>query len=220
METSKILPIRQLRVRMDKSQEQMAEILQIKSPKTYANYENGLQSIPSDILVKMAQYFDVSTDYLLGVSDYTKDGNKYISSVTGLSDKAINALRNYKKNDAEISKDFFDAVTNGRQPSKMMGLTMPILNRLITSSNFKKLIDLLHIYSSDTYQIPIFDNGNSYKIFPSYTDKEKDFLYFGCNPNNPSDNVQIQIDEDFRKSVTKDLMEKTIDKISDELKKI
>lgn len=36
---------------------------------TYNNYLNGIRSIPSAILLKMADMFGCSTDYLLGLSE-------------------------------------------------------------------------------------------------------------------------------------------------------
>ena len=34
-----------------------------------SNYLNGNRSIPYDVLVRFAQYFHVTTDYLLGLTD-------------------------------------------------------------------------------------------------------------------------------------------------------
>lgn len=32
----------------------------------YARYEKGLRDVPTDVLIKLADYYDVSVDYLLG----------------------------------------------------------------------------------------------------------------------------------------------------------
>ena len=50
------------RIRMTK--EELANVLGI-SQKTYGNYIDSKTSIPSSVLLKMANLFDVSTDYLL-----------------------------------------------------------------------------------------------------------------------------------------------------------
>ncbi len=60
--------IRDLREDNDKTQTDIANYLQMKQPQ-YCRYENGLRDIPSDILIKLAKYYKVSTDYILGISD-------------------------------------------------------------------------------------------------------------------------------------------------------
>ena len=35
----------------------------------FSNYLNGRNDIPVEILVKIAQYFEITTDYLVGLSD-------------------------------------------------------------------------------------------------------------------------------------------------------
>ena len=32
----------------------------------YARYEKGLRDVPTDVLIRLADYYDVSVDYLLG----------------------------------------------------------------------------------------------------------------------------------------------------------
>ena len=35
----------------------------------YSHYENGKRDIPTDVLIKLADYYNVSVDYLLGRTD-------------------------------------------------------------------------------------------------------------------------------------------------------
>ena len=51
------------------TQRQMAEYLQIAQP-SYIRYENGTAEPSLENLVKIADYFDVSVDYLLGRTEY------------------------------------------------------------------------------------------------------------------------------------------------------
>ena len=51
------------------TQREMAEYLQIAQP-SYIRYENGSSQPSLETLVKLADYFDVSTDYLLGREEY------------------------------------------------------------------------------------------------------------------------------------------------------
>lgn len=57
--------IRQLREEKDMTQTQMAKIL-FCSQRVYSNYERGDIDIPTAILVKLADFHNTSTDYILG----------------------------------------------------------------------------------------------------------------------------------------------------------
>ncbi|MDE5860490.1 MAG: helix-turn-helix transcriptional regulator [Oscillospiraceae bacterium] len=60
--------IRDLREDKDMTQTQMAEILHC-SQRIYSDYERGKVDIPTDILIGLAKFHKVSTDYILGISD-------------------------------------------------------------------------------------------------------------------------------------------------------
>lgn len=59
--------IRNLREDYDKKQQELADYLHIKQT-TYSKYELGKINIPIEMLIKLADYYDVSVDYLLGRS--------------------------------------------------------------------------------------------------------------------------------------------------------
>ena len=56
--------IRDLREDKDLTQKQMGEIL-FCSQRVYSNYERGDIDIPTPILIKLADFHNVSVDYLL-----------------------------------------------------------------------------------------------------------------------------------------------------------
>lgn len=60
--------IKDLREDDDIGQKEIAAFLKIPRS-TYAGYENGHRRIPAEILIKLAEFHNVSIDYLLGVSD-------------------------------------------------------------------------------------------------------------------------------------------------------
>ena len=60
--------IRDLREDHDLTQMQMAKILNC-SQQVYSNYELGQRDIPTDILIRLALFYRVSTDYILGLTD-------------------------------------------------------------------------------------------------------------------------------------------------------
>lgn len=57
--------IRDLREDKDLSQKELAEYLQIHQT-TYSDYERGNLNVPVAILHKLADYYGVSVDYLIG----------------------------------------------------------------------------------------------------------------------------------------------------------
>lgn len=60
--------MRDLREDHDLRQEDVAEVLGI-SQTVYSRYERGFQTIPVVHLLKLADYYHVSTDYILGRTD-------------------------------------------------------------------------------------------------------------------------------------------------------
>lgn len=56
--------LRDIRKERGKTQKQIAKLLGI-SQQSYSAYENGVSQPPRDALIKLAEYFQVSTDYLL-----------------------------------------------------------------------------------------------------------------------------------------------------------
>lgn len=57
-----------LRIDADKTQQQIADIL-VCQREVYRRYEKGTREIPVWAAIKLAEYYDVSLDYLLGISD-------------------------------------------------------------------------------------------------------------------------------------------------------
>lgn len=57
-----------LRIDNDLRQEDVAKILKISS-QAYGMYENGKRSLPIEHLVTLSMYYNVTSDYILGLSD-------------------------------------------------------------------------------------------------------------------------------------------------------
>ena len=66
--------IQDLRTDADLSQRQLIEILHI-SQRSYSHYETGSRNIPIEMLIRLANYYDISIDYLVGRTD-KKEMNK------------------------------------------------------------------------------------------------------------------------------------------------
>ncbi|MGN0608995.1 MAG: helix-turn-helix domain-containing protein [Oscillospiraceae bacterium] len=65
------LKIRDLREDNDLTQKQISEYLMCDQS-LYSKYERGEREIPLNLIIKLADYYDVSIDYLVGRSSVSK----------------------------------------------------------------------------------------------------------------------------------------------------
>lgn len=104
--------LRALRLEKNESLEKIAKYLNV-TIQTISNYETEKRDMTPDTIIRLANYYDVSTDYLLGKSDirnYDKDKQDfhyaYHKEMEGLTDEEIaDALRFYKEMKKKINKD-------------------------------------------------------------------------------------------------------------------
>jgi transcriptional regulator with XRE-family HTH domain len=70
--------IKDVRQDHDLSQQQIAEKIGLYTT-TYQRYERGEREVPLDIAIALAKYYNVSIDYLAGLTDIprTLDGKPY-----------------------------------------------------------------------------------------------------------------------------------------------
>lgn len=57
-----------LRVDNDLTQQQVADYL-VCNRQVYARYERGLREIPVSMVIKLAKFYNTSTDYILDLTD-------------------------------------------------------------------------------------------------------------------------------------------------------
>lgn len=67
--------IKELREDNNLTQSELGQILNTNQ-RTISQYERGTRQIPVEIIIKIAKYFNVSTDYLLGLTDTPTSSNK------------------------------------------------------------------------------------------------------------------------------------------------
>lgn len=60
--------IKDLRKNKSLSQKILADTLNV-SQSTYSRYESGQLDVPSDVLISLSRFYDVSVDYILGLKD-------------------------------------------------------------------------------------------------------------------------------------------------------
>lgn len=94
--------LRELRTEKDLKQNELANILEL-STSTIGMYEQGRRHADLDTLKKIAEYFDVSVDYLIGRTDIKKSEDfppelKRVAELfAGLEPKKINKIENLIK---------------------------------------------------------------------------------------------------------------------------
>lgn len=76
--------LKALRQEHNLKQIEVAKLLECKQP-TYSDYERGKLSLSPHSLTRLAQYYNVSTDYILGLTDvkYPYPPSRYINHSSG-----------------------------------------------------------------------------------------------------------------------------------------
>ena len=62
------MKLKELREESGYTQNQIAKYLNIKQ-NTYSQYENEKRQLPIEVLIKLAKFYHVSTDYILDLED-------------------------------------------------------------------------------------------------------------------------------------------------------
>lgn len=212
--TSKNLPannLKEVRTQNNATQAQIADFLGVTA-KTYRGYEKGQEYPKLESLIALSDRWGVSIDYLLGRSDFTTDGNEYISSVTGLSDGSINQLRKVALHDNFLQKsnDKNDKRNDNLSVRPVLhSLRIPIINFILESKSFINLInDFIYYLDSDRFTNLLdgtFHKLPTKEIIPA----DNDLIAGG---------VMIQIDSDTNKALAKNLLDIRLEKLSQEYK--
>ena len=98
--------IRQLRESKGYSREKFAESIGIGTTQAY-KYEMGKSDATGEVIARMSRFFDVSSDYLLGLSD---SPDRYEKEFTEAEMKIINAILNNKLK--EVAQAILDLNTS------------------------------------------------------------------------------------------------------------
>lgn len=103
--------IRKLREETGTPQQKIADLLGV-TRQSLSLYEKGERTINVEALGKLAEFFDVSADYLLGLSDVrsTEQDMRTACEVTGLSEYAVSTFTELKK---EPCFDIVDKLFSG-----------------------------------------------------------------------------------------------------------
>ena len=100
---------------------EIADVIHV-SRSTYSRIENGTASLSSDALAELAKFYDVPSDYILGIVD-TPEKTYYEIQELGLS--------------VEAAKNLYSGKVDPR-----------VINRLLTNEKFASAIKMMSIYFS------------------------------------------------------------------------
>ncbi len=90
--------IRELREDRDLRQSDVSQITGIDQ-RTLSNYETGKTNPDSFAIIKLSEFFEVTTDYLLGVSDYNYYNAQHIlNEIADIQSRLDNLYDFIKKN--------------------------------------------------------------------------------------------------------------------------
>lgn len=85
--------LRDLREDNDKTQQQIADLIKVGLT-SYRRWETGERTIPVNYIVELANYYKVSTDYILGRTDNPEMNTKVTKQVNITNNKKSNTTIN------------------------------------------------------------------------------------------------------------------------------
>lgn len=83
--------LRDLRIDNDLRQEDVAKILKT-SKQTYGRYENGTRKLSIEDLKTLCEFYNVSADYIIGITDKQKPITNIRNNVIIKNNKKINKI--------------------------------------------------------------------------------------------------------------------------------
>lgn len=163
-----------LRKEKQLTQKDLADILEV-SPKAISFYELGERQPSNEMLLKLAKYFNVSTDYLLGNETMERPQASLIPVLkTMLAETPINTIQNPQEYDmaliaARNSKDYFALRVSDQsmEPWLMKGDTIIIKKQEDCASN----------------QVAVILIGNQEAIVKQVKKTERGIVLIGFNPS-------------------------------------
>lgn len=113
--------IKELRIKNGLKQQELADMFGLSSG-TISFYESEQRKPDIDFIVAIAKYFDVSTDYLLGLTNAIDKENIDISKVTGLNDFSLTILEQSLKETNNAAAEVIDTVICGGDFLRLVNL--------------------------------------------------------------------------------------------------
>lgn len=130
------------------SQNKLAKILN-NSQQSISRYVNGVTEPDIHNLIKIANYFNVTTDYLLGLSD--DFGNFVNNSLSEIENYFINILRQL----------------NGEKKQELISYANYLINKDNKQTNSQNMLDISELSDLEKAEVIGFINGFKKQSFTS-----------------------------------------------------
>lgn len=172
--------IKELREERNITQDELAQIINVKR-QTINQWEHGERSLKTEAIIKLARFFGVTCDYLIGVSDYKSFQMADIGRDTGLKENVIKNIINLQKV-SEPEKDYiitkFIRENNGKYNKKTINekisslenMRHEKLNILLSDEKFISILcGIIYLY------IRKEEAENIQKVYEKLPDKIKNY---------------------------------------------
>ncbi len=131
--------LKELRLEKRLSQTQLADIFNI-SQQAVSHYEKGLRDMDYKLITSMSSFFQVSTDYLLGISDiknFTSDDElKKLIIQSNIDDNDLYKTLLSLKKKLNSNKKMF--IAGNELPEAHKEMLLSVINVLLTQSEESK----------------------------------------------------------------------------------
>lgn len=154
--------LKELRIEKELSQSELARDLKL-SNRTISMYEHGNSEPSIKTLINIAHYFNVTTDYLVGLSDIKRtDINRlYIAKYLGLTEKSIEQLHLFR----ELSVKANDSEYEYYETARHSALALDTIN-LLLDSGYELLSNITYyLHFSATHFKSVY-NDSPYAFAP------------------------------------------------------
>ena len=201
--------IKELREQNNITQNKLANDLFIKQ-QTVAQWENGSRALKADSIISLAKYFNVSTDYLLGLTENTSTNISEIgiSNKTGFSTLTVENILNLSAEHKIILDKIINELLKSDLLEKFEELkenNIKLINLYQTDSIYNKLVEDEEL----TYNtIDNADELNGKFIFKDEYSKlllfEIKYIFFDIIRNLSEYNKMIELKKDSEKGYNED----------------
>lgn len=145
---------------------------------TITQWENGTRDLKTEYTIKLAEYFQVSTDYILGISDVqtTNTDIKAFCECTGLTESAVsNLIRMQESNTTSVSiKPLSELISSG----EIIGICSDIFKLKDLNEEYKRATENITLTASEFIEMKLkLEKSTGGMAHIAFSDETIDSLY-------------------------------------------
>ena len=165
-------------------QEEIRSVLGLANRQSVTGYVDGSTAPTADKIIALSQYFDVSADFLLGISEHRciEGGQRESAEYTGLSENAVEALHKFTTDFEGSLKGFIPALSAILTDEALLDLLEKFLSCIAHGKNLESIMTNpnTELYLDDLERESEFAEYGKYKTvkcFESILDRALDRVY-------------------------------------------